>query len=220
MVVGKAPEPGRTKTRLVPPLTATEAADLYRAFLRDTLAFGLSLGWTQVSLVYPPSPDAANVLAQILPPGVALCPQRGRGLGAALTGAFSDYLAAGFQEVVLIGSDTPDLPADIVAQASRQLATADLTVGPSPDGGYYLIGMRRPHLGVFRDITWSTDRVYRETLARAAALGLRVAPLPEWPDVDRPDDLARLRADLAAAAPGVAPATRAALGIVRHTAPV
>jgi uncharacterized protein len=209
IVVGKAPEPGLAKTRLVPPLTPQEAADLYRAFLLDAVDLGLSAGCDRVSVVHPRG--AATVLSALLPPAVHLLEQRTRGLGEALAFAFRTHLDESFARVVLIGSDNPTLPASPIHQAFAALDTHDLSIGPSADGGYYLIGLRRPHLGVFEGIEWSTPRVYAQTLARARQLNLRVQAVPEWYDVDTPADLARLRLELNTTAEGVARHTRAAL---------
>lgn len=214
IVVGKAPEAGVTKTRLAPPLTLAQAADLYRAFLLDTVATARSLGWERVTLIYPPRPHAHEELAALFPAGVHLQAQPGIGLGAALAGAFESHLAAGFERVVLIGSDNPTLPAHIVEASCDALADHDIAIGPSSDGGYYLIGMSRPHLGVFERISWSTEVVYAETLERAAELGLGVRALPEWYDVDTAAELRRLRHDLTTLPPDAAPATRSLLHTV------
>jgi uncharacterized protein len=211
VVVGKAPQAGRTKTRLSPPLSSTDAAALYAAFLTDTLATALSLDWDAVTLVYPPLAGAEDALRALVPARVRLRAQPEAGLGAALADAFAWHLGSGFGRVVLVGSDNPSLPARLITDAGRALDDHDLVLGPCADGGYYLIGMDRPHLGVFERISWSTSVVCRQTLERAAALGLRVARLAEWYDVDTPRDLERLRAELAEQRPEVAPATRAAL---------
>jgi rSAM/selenodomain-associated transferase 1 len=142
---------------------------------------------------------------------VRLQPQLGTGLGAALAGAFGAHFGHGFERVVLIGSDNPTLPGTIVEDACRALDDHDLVIGPSTDGGYYLIGMSAPHPGVFEGITWSTDLVYAQTLERAKQLGLRVAPTPVWYDVDTLAELRRLRRELAGLPPDVAPATRSRL---------
>jgi rSAM/selenodomain-associated transferase 1 len=209
IIVGKPPVPGRTKTRLVPPLSAEDAAALYRGFLLDSVALGLELGWEQVTVVHPRA--GGQALAALLPAQVRLLEQPGQGLSDALPHAFATHLAESFGQVVLIGSDNPTLPRDFIEQASEALADHDLCIGPSTDGGYYLIGLREAHLGVFDAIEWSTSRVYSQTLAQADRLGLRVCSLPEWYDVDEPADLERLRRELAAAAESVAPHTRAAL---------
>lgn len=215
VVVGKAPRPGAAKTRLSPPLSAEGAARLYAGFLQDTLGMACRLGWERVSLIYPPEPNAESALRALVPPEVSLQPQSGHGLGPALAGAFEQHLAEGFREVVLIGSDNPTLPPALVESARRALADYDLALGPSADGGYYLLAMRCPHLGIFERITWSTDVVFAQTRARARALGLSVHALPEWYDVDTATDLARLRHELAHLRPEVAPATRAVLADLR-----
>jgi uncharacterized protein len=211
VIVGKAPRPGLAKTRLVPPLTYEGAAALYRAFLLDVVDMALGLGWEDTSVVHPADAVAGTDLGDLLPPGVRLRPQAGDGLGAALAGAFRSQLGAGLAPVVLIGSDSPTLTAPLVEAAAHGLATHDLVVGPSADGGYYLIGMSRPHLAVFDAIAWSTSMVFEQTMTRARALGLRTLVLPEWYDVDTVEDLSRLREHLAVLPPRVAAATRAAL---------
>ena len=211
VVVGKVPRPGATKTRLTPPLSPEQAALLYRAFLQDTLAVAVGLGWEQVTLIYPPQLGAERQLQAFLPAAVQLQPQPGSGLGAALAGAFASHLAAGFGRVVLIGSDNPTLPPTLIHQAAAGLDGHDVVIGPSADGGYYLIGMARPHLGLFERITWSTSVVFGETLERADELGLRALALPEWYDIDTVAELQRLRDELAGLPQSIAPATRAAL---------
>lgn len=215
VITGKAPEPGRTKTRLSPPLTPLQAAHLYRGFLQDTVRMALGLGWERTSLIYPPRVGAREELAALLPSAVTLVAQAGAGLGEALGGAIRDHLADALQRVVIIGSDNPTLPPEIVAEAARGLDDHDLVVGPSHDGGYYLIGMDRAQPGLFEGIAWSTSVVYRQTLERARAADLSVLSLPEWYDVDTAADLEVLRADLARLPPDVAPTTRALLAAMR-----
>jgi rSAM/selenodomain-associated transferase 1 len=211
VIVGKAPTPGSTKTRLSPPLSPEQAAELYSGFLQDTVGLALGLGWDRVTLVYPPRPGAEQLLQALLPKTVCLLPQPGEGLGAALAGAFQHHLADGFTQVVLIGSDNPTLPGPLIESALRGLAEYDLVIGPSSDGGYYLVGMGQPHLGIFERITWSTDVVFQETLDRAVELGLSVFSVAEWYDVDSVAELYRLRNELAGLPPGTAPATRRVL---------
>jgi uncharacterized protein len=208
VVVGKAPEPGRTKTRLSPPLSLQEAADLYRAFLLDTTAVALALEWERVTLVHPDDQHMARQLAELVPTGARLQPQAGTGLGAALCGAFESHVQAGFDRVVLIGSDTPTLPATYLRDACAALERYDVVLGPSQDGGYYLLGSRGFHPALFENITWSTSLVCAQTLARAAAAGLSVWCMPTWYDVDTPRDLTRLRHHLRHLSPDVAPLTR------------
>src|SRR5262245_31465488 len=159
IVIGKAPLAGVTKTRLVPPLSSEDAATLYRAFLLDTLALALGLIWEQTSLIHPGGHGPA--LRGLVPDGIHLIEQTGTGLGDALAYAFEHQFAQGSESAILIGSDNPTLSAEPIAAAQRALDDgADLVIGPTSDGGYYLIGMRQPQPGVFQDIDWSTDRVY------------------------------------------------------------
>jgi rSAM/selenodomain-associated transferase 1 len=219
IVVGKAPLAGSAKTRLVPPLSADEAADLYRAFLLDTLELADSLSWERTSLVHPRG-DGPALDALLARSRVELLEQRGVGLGDALGYAFAHHFANAFDAAVLIGSDNPTLAAGPVQAACERLqAGADLTIGPTLDGGYYLIGMRQPHLGVFSDIDWSSPRVYGQTLARALDLGLDVQPVEEWYDVDEPDDLERLAREIAAAPDHVAQRTRQVMARLNAWAP-
>jgi rSAM/selenodomain-associated transferase 1 len=215
IVVGKAPVAGSAKTRLVPPLTAEDAADLYRAFLLDTLDLATALDWEHISLVHPrgDGPLLALLLADTR---VDLLAQPGAGLGEALAYAFERHFAEGYDAAILIGSDNPTLSAHPVRAAMTSLyAGADLTVGPTLDGGYYLIGMQRPHLGVFTGIEWSTPRVYGQTLERARQLKLRVHSVAEWYDVDEPADLGRLAREVADAPAHVARHTRQVLDRLR-----
>ncbi len=208
VVVGKAPEPGLTKTRLTPPLTPEEAASLYEAFLVDSVNVALELGWERVTLIHPRRVGAGRSLRRLLPGGVRLVGQPGTGLQAALTGAFARQFAEGFDRVVLIGSDNPSLPGHLIEEACGRLADHDMVIGPSTDGGYYLMALSKLHPGLFERITWSTDVVYAETLERASALGLSVFSLPMWYDVDTIEELSRLLADLRTLPADVAPETR------------
>jgi glycosyltransferase A (GT-A) superfamily protein (DUF2064 family) len=112
------------------------------------------------------------------------------------------------------------LPAEYVERAVDLLTNSDVVIGPAEDGGYYLIGLRQKHPGLFSDIAWSSSRVAAQTLERAATLGLTAARLPPWYDVDTPADLERLRAELVSLPPDVVPHTRRFLaGQTRITRP-
>jgi uncharacterized protein len=207
VIVGKAPRPGQAKTRLVPPLSPEDAAELARAFLLDTVALGLALGWECVSVVHPIEDGA--VLQALLPRGVRCIAQSGSGLGAALRSAFAVHFGEGYERALLIDSDSPTLPSRVLQAACDQLDTHDVTIGPSADGGYYLVGLRQPRPRLFEGIAWSTPRVYVQTLERAR--GLRVQSVDEWYDIDTPDDLVRLGADLRQQPAAVAMHTRTIL---------
>jgi rSAM/selenodomain-associated transferase 1 len=209
IVIGKAPLAGQSKTRLSPPLSSDDAALLYRAFLVDTLELAKSLGWEGTSLIHP---RGHAPLLRSLVSGVHLLEQPRNGLGHALQYAFEWHFAAGYELVVLIGSDSPTLGSEPIRASEAAIYNgADLVIGPTPDGGYYLIGMRQPHVGVFQGVAWSTTEVYAQTLRRAAELKLRVHSVDEWYDVDEPSDLDHLRRDLAASSEAVAAETRRAL---------
>jgi rSAM/selenodomain-associated transferase 1 len=184
------------------------AAALHVAFLRDTVALAQAVPAVEVVILYPPRPEAPEALREAVGPAVRLLPQCGAGLGDALSGAAATLLADGFDQVALISSDNPTLPADYVVEAFVALPHADVVLGPAEDGGYYLIALRQPHPGLFQAITWSTAVVFEQTLARAAGLGLRVATTPPWYDVDDLAAFDRLRAEIAAGADGVAAHTR------------
>ena len=195
-IMAKAPRPGTVKTRLCPPLGATEAAALYRCFLLDKIATVGALVDTRPVIAY--TPDDARVEFDVLAPGFALVPQHGPDLGARLHATLASLLAAGHAGAIAVDSDTPTLPRGFLQQAVDCLTRpgADVVLGPTEDGGYYLIGVRAPHRELFEKMPWSTPEVLEITRRRAAAAGLRALCLSSWFDVDTPDDLERLRAML------------------------
>jgi len=211
LVVAKRPAAGRTKTRLTPPLSPDEAAALYECFLRDTLDLIRRVPGVRSVIAYLPE-DAAGYFAA-LAPDFDLLPQHGPDLGARLDHALTSYLARGFARVAIMNSDGPTLPAAHLTTAFELLRDgADVVFGPAEDGGYYLIGLKRPAPRLLRQVRMSTPTVLADTLALAAAEGLKVALLPMWYDVDDVASLARLRRELARADADIAPATRAFLG--------
>lgn len=194
LVVAKRPAPGHTKTRLTPPLTPLEATQLYEAFLRDTLDLMRQIPGVRPILAYLPE-DAAGYFRS-LAPDFELLPQQGDDLGERLDNALSHCLNDGFQRAVIMDSDSPTLPAEYLVRAFRALDTTDCVVGPCDDGGYYLIGLRRPAPRLLRNVRMSTPTVTRDTLALAAEGKLTCAQLPMWYDVDTVAELERLRAEL------------------------
>ena len=198
---------GRTKTRLCPPLTPEQAAALYEALLRDTIH--LAAGWEGVQLAIAVTPpEATDLFERWSPPGTILLPVTGVDIGHCLDQVLGRLLARGHAQAMALNSDGPTLPAGYLRQAVACLARADVVLGPGEDGGYYLIGLKKPHPDLFRGIDWSTERVTAQTLARAEALGLAVALLPAWYDVDTASDLERLRAEIAALPDDAVPHTR------------
>lgn len=195
-IMAKAPRPGTVKTRLCPPLLATEAAALYRCFLLDKIATVGGLVDARPVIAY--TPDDARTEFDVLAPGFALVAQDGADLGARLHATLSGLLAAGHVGAIAVDSDTPTLPSGFLQQAVDCLTRPgpDVVLGPTEDGGYYLIGVRAPHRELFERMPWSTSDVMEITRHRAAAAGLRALCLSSWFDVDTPDDLERLRATL------------------------
>ena len=219
VLMAKQPRPGYSKTRLAPPLTETQAADLYRSFLVDKIAQMRQVSGVECAIAYTP-PGGRATFAD-LAPGFSLIEQKGPDLSARLTNVFADTFAAGYGQVMAIDGDTPTLPPDYLRRGFAALDShaADVVLGPCEDGGYYAIGMREPHLTLF-NVTMSTPHVMRDTLARAEDAGLSVHCLPRWWDVDRPADLARLQEALhtrSIAPMFAAPATRRMLSAIQQT---
>jgi rSAM/selenodomain-associated transferase 1 len=205
IVVAKEPVPGRTKTRLCPPLAPESAAEFYRCLLLDTLGLMQRLKTAEHTLAYTPA-SARSFFANLSPTGFRLLPQQGADLGERLANALGQHFDLGYQRVVIMNSDGPTLPLACLEEAFTGLDHADVTLGPGHDGGYYLIGMERLHPELFQGIDWSTERVIPQTLAACRCQGLAVHELPEWYDVDVAADLDRLRRDLTEE-PGLAPCT-------------
>lgn len=186
--MAKAPRAGKVKTRLAPPLTLDQSAALNICFLRDTtenIAAVSAAGRSAGLICYTPVGDEA-AFDNLLPPSFSLIPQRGDEFGERLLAAAQDILACGFGSVCLIDSDSPTVPAQAFEQAIVELARPGdrIVLGPSHDGGYYLIGLKQAHAEPFADIAWSTASVLAETIERAAAAKIEVVQLPLWYDVD------------------------------------
>ncbi|MFQ5811675.1 MAG: TIGR04282 family arsenosugar biosynthesis glycosyltransferase [Anaerolineae bacterium] len=211
IIMAKAPVPGQVKTRLCPPYTFEEAAELCRCFLLDTFDLVSRLWGITVAVAYFPA-GAEGIFRSMVSPAFQLLPQKGNNLGQRLNNAFEQLFSLGYGQVVAIGADSPTLPLSHIERAFELLARADndLVLGPSADGGYYLIGMKAPHPILFLGLAMGTERILSETLERARRANLRASLLPPWYDVDTQNDLERLRAELRAA-PRVAMHTRAFL---------
>jgi len=210
-VMTKAPQAGRVKTRLVPPLTPEEAAELNKCFLRDTAAAISSVcsrqpeGGAHASLTQAVTVHARGIAAytpvgaesaydDILPADFSLLPQRGNTFGDRLFFAVEDLFKCGFESVCLIDSDSPTVPAENFAEAVELLSTSKdrVVLGPSDDGGYYLIGLKKPNRHLFDKIDWSTERVLDQTMQRAKEIALETRLLPTGYDVDDESSLRRL----------------------------
>jgi len=197
-IMAKAPRVGAVKTRLCPPLRAPEAAELARCFLLDAVERVRTVAGVDPIMAYAPAEARSEFEA--VAPGFALIPQRGEDLGERQACLVEDVLALGHDAALVIGTDTPTLPRECLDEAVGLVMApdVDLVLGPTEDGGYYLLGLRAPCPGLFEDMPWSTAAVLSRTLERAQRLGLRVACLPTWFDVDTGADLERLGAGLEA----------------------
>ena len=198
IVMVKAPRAGEAKTRLAPPLTLEESAALAACFARDTVALARGVS-PHVMIAYAPK-DARALLEPLLPDGLLWTEQRGDDLGARISAAIREAAAQGFAPFLVLGADSPTLPPEYARDALRALAVgeADIALGGTEDGGYYLLGLSRPPAAeLFQEIVWSSAQVYQQTVANAARLGLRLAELPRWYDVDTAADLWRLQEELA-----------------------
>jgi rSAM/selenodomain-associated transferase 1 len=193
------------KSRIAAPHESAHA-ELRQALFSDTLRTVLHVAGADHVIACEPAGAAAALRASV-GAEVDIIAQRGDSLGERLGQAFRDAFRLGYESVVVIGSDLPDLPREYLQQALGDLASGQdvLVLGPATDGGYYLIGLNRPHDALFEDIPWSTATVMDETRRRAAERGIPAILLREWSDVDEVGDLQRLLE-----APGdVAPLTRA-----------
>src|SRR6266545_1777999 len=210
-IMAKAPRAGEVKTRLCPPLSLADAAELYRRFLLDKIEQVRALSMASLAIAYTPA--EARAFFEEVAPGFVLIPQRGADLGDRLANSLGALLDTGYRGALAIDSDTPTLPLGFLQQALDLITTPeiDVVLGPTEDGGYYLIGLRTVHHELFETMAWSTSQVLPETIRRADAKGLRVACLPPWYDIDTPDDLARLQAELAASDGDASRHTRAFL---------
>jgi rSAM/selenodomain-associated transferase 1 len=195
IVVAKKPAAGETKTRLCPPLTSAQAAELYECFLRDTLETMRAVPAVRRLIGY--FPEEAGEYFQQLAPDMEWAVQRGNSLGERLDHLLSSALAGGAGKAVVMDSDSPTLPADYLARAFAELDGADVVLGPTEDGGYYLIGLKQPQPRLLRQVQMSTAHVLADTLALARESEIKVSLLPSWYDIDTLADLERLASELA-----------------------
>ena len=217
IVVAKQPAPGQTKTRLSPPLTSGQASELYKCFLLDTLDQMRKVDEVHRVIAYLPL-EARDFLHHFAS-DFELVPQNGHDLGSRLDHALTSYLSQGYERVVIMDSDSPTLPSVYLSQAFNALADgADVALGPCDDGGYYLIGIKKPAPRLLREVKMSTPTVTADTIALAEEQGLRVSLLSTWYDVDDAASLTRLMKDVQSLNSKVAVHTRNFLGqsSIRH----
>ena len=208
LVMAKAPIPGTVKTRLrLPP---EEAARLQAALIGDTVRKARALAPTTVAGA---PEDGLDLILPLLPDDVPLFPQPEGDLGERMLAGVRALFEYAPDPVLVLGTDAPTLPPDAIETAAKSLDTHDISIVPSEDGGYVLVGLGGPYEAVFSGIQWSTPAVHGQTLERAYEAGLSVFEGDPWRDVDEPGDLSRLRERLAAR-PDLAPLTAATLRVL------
>ncbi|MBI4684202.1 MAG: TIGR04282 family arsenosugar biosynthesis glycosyltransferase [Nitrospirae bacterium] len=175
----RIPEYGKVKTRLAKEIGKHAALNEYKLMLCSTVYGFFKLNNIDFYGFYEgtiPKPDFLKILTCL--------PQKGSNLGDRMLNAFEWLFRKGYKKTVITGSDIPDLPLDFLREAFKQLDFSDLTIGPSEDGGYYLIGMKKPVNTIFENITWGSDSVLDETVSIADREGIRYSLLPRWYDID------------------------------------
>jgi rSAM/selenodomain-associated transferase 1 len=204
VVMAKAPRLGMVKTRLAQSLTVEAVTELYRCLLDDTMTLARSLGPVDVAIMCPASD--VEELTRLVGGVVGVVAQKGEGLAAGLTSVFAYFAAPGRQRVVAFNSDSPHLPTWVLASAFEALTGHDMVVGPTHDGGYYLVGAKASHPDLFDGDGMGTESALEALLARARGLQLSVGFTDPFYDIDVESDLARLAAELRLA-PARAPRT-------------
>jgi uncharacterized protein len=194
VIMAKAPRPGAVKTRLTPSLPLQAVAAFYRCLLEDTLALARSLGSVEVAIMCPDSD--VNELASLAGQGARVVAQKGEGLAAGLTSVFAHFAEGHQRRVIAFNSDSPHLPRSVLEDAFETLAAHDVVVGPTHDGGYYLVGAKTSHPTLFVGDGLGTGSALEGLLSRARALELSVGFAAPFYDIDVVDDLTRLAAEL------------------------
>ena len=204
VIMAKAPKPGMVKTRLAQSLPQAAVTSLYRCLLDDTVALARSLGTVEVAMMCPAS-DLEELTRTALG-AVGVVAQKGEGLAAGLNSVFAHFVSLGRQRVVAFNSDSPHLPASVLVSAFEALTGHDVVVGPTQDGGYYLVGAKAAHPGLFDGDGMGTKSALEALLGRARGLQLSVGFTNPFYDIDVAGDLTRLATELELA-PARAPRT-------------
>jgi rSAM/selenodomain-associated transferase 1 len=192
--------PGRVKTRLTPRITPDEAAKLYKAFTLDIISNARKLkrnSVNNVTVAYTPI-GAEKAFRKLVKQPTNFLPQKGKNLGERMKNAFKQSFAEGAKRVVIIGTDSPTLPVSYIQKAFYVLKKIPVVIGPTFDGGYYLVGLSRQNDDIFDGIEWGTSRVFGQTLTRIKSVNTQVYVLPPWYDVDTSEDLEFLKSHLLA----------------------
>jgi uncharacterized protein len=204
VIMAKAPRPGSVNTRLAESLSLQAVTELYRCLLNDTIALAQGLDHVEIAIMCPAS-DVED-LSRSVAKTVRIVPQTGQGLAAGLTSVFAHFATPGQQRVIAFNSDSPHLPVSVLESAFELLEARDLVVGPTHDGGYYLVGARASHPGLFTSDGMGTGNALETLLTRARAVGLSAHLTDRFYDIDVAADLSQLANELQRI-PGKAPKT-------------
>jgi hypothetical protein len=183
IIFAKEPQEGKVKTRLMKYLSCRGCQDLYKAFLKDTINLAKRLQCKDKILAFEAENKDPIYLNKIAS-GFKFYRQQGKDLGQKMHNAFEFAKSRKASRIVLIGSDSPTLPVDYIKEAFQKLEKNDLILGPSYDGGYYLIGLKNPCLALFKGIKWGSARVFQDTIKNSKNLKKKVFSLRKWYDVD------------------------------------
>jgi len=204
IIMAKVPIAGTVKTRLQPFLSAEQSATLAECFLRDAVSKAKSLS-NELIIAYTPV-EKRDVLLTTLPNEQIFIEQKGANLGGKMFHAFEFAFSQNSDAVVMIGTDSPTFPAQFITQAFEMLSETDAVLGETADGGFYLIGLQKLEKEIFEAVEWSSPKTFNQTVQNIENLGLKFSLLPNWYDIDMPDDLKRLKKDLSKN-PSIAPKT-------------
>lgn len=194
IIFAKEPKKGKVKTRLLSVLGKEQCVNLYKAFLKDTIYMAKRVNCEEKVIAYQ-SNSYPSYLRKISG-GFKFYRQKGKDIGKRMYDAFKFAECHRFSKTVIIGSDSPTLKPDFIEAAFRLLDTNDIVLGPAIDGGYYLIGLKNPYPGLFKDVEWSSDKVLEVTLKNAGKKGKKVMLLKKWYDVDDRESLLYLKKKL------------------------
>jgi len=194
VIMAKAPRRGRVKTRLMQSLPAEAVTTLYRCLLEDTVALAKSLAGVEATVMCPE--NDREELVELLGDRIQIVPQKGEGLAAGLTSVFRHFIAEGREHVIAFNSDSPHIAPSVLTRAFETLATHDMVVGPTHDGGYYLVGAKAVYPTLFEGDGMGTETALDRLLSRTKALGLSTGFTEGFYDVDLADDLIRLAGEL------------------------
>ena len=195
VLFAKEPKKNNVKTRLQPCLQTGSSEGIYKAFFRDVVEIARQIECENKIIAYESENNNPEFISKIAP-DFKIIKQTGKDLGERMYQIFWWILHHKAHHVIIIGTDIPTLPPENLQMAFKQLSHHDIVLGPSLDGGYYLIGLKKPHREIFTNIGWGSNQVLNQTVSKINKMHLKAAFIPRWYDVDDQDDLNRLMKEL------------------------